>query len=97
MCKLGDARDVVLTPDGSKAYVSDFGDKEVSVINTSTDSLLTTFAVGRNPSDIALTSDGAKGYVANMGSNSVSVVDTSLNSATSSVKVGRNPAEVVLH
>jgi len=89
--------DVAITPDGSKVDVTDFGDNAVSVIKTSSDSLLTTFAVGRHPGDIALTGDGAKGYVANTGSNSVSVVDTSLNSAATSVRVGRNPAEVVLH
>jgi YVTN family beta-propeller protein len=87
----------VITPDGTKAYVTNAGANSVSVINTSTDTVLTTVTVGSNPVDTAITGNGAKAYVTNAGSNSVSVINTSLNNVGTTVSVGGNPTEVVLH
>jgi YVTN family beta-propeller protein len=56
--------DVAFTPDGSRAYVANAGSNSVSVINTGTNTLIATVAVGARPLNVAITPDGASSYVA---------------------------------
>jgi YVTN family beta-propeller protein len=63
----------------------------VSAIDTATNSVVATIAVGANPSDIAISPDGKTAYVTNAGSNTVSVINTSTNVVTTTVTVGTNP------
>jgi YVTN family beta-propeller protein len=61
------------------------------VIDTATDQVTATIAVGRRPWNMAITRDGAKLYVANGRSNSVSVIDTGKNAVVKEIPVGDTP------
>src|ERR1700674_4138922 len=63
----------VATTESSHAYVSlpGFVPPSVGVINTSSDSLVTTIPVGNNPDAIVETPNSQKLYVANQGDNTV--------------------------
>ncbi|MFE3887214.1 IPT/TIG domain-containing protein [Streptomyces lydicus] len=63
-----------VNPDGTLVFVVNFGANNVSVIDTSTNTILTTLAVGTQPSRAAVTPDGNFLYVTNNGSNNVSVL-----------------------
>ena len=61
------------------AYVTNGMSNNVSVIDTSTNKVVTSVPVGSGPDGIAITPDGSYAYVANSGSNNVSVINTSTN------------------
>jgi YVTN family beta-propeller protein len=84
---------LAITPDGSKLYVTvtDNGTNTVSVIDTATNSVVGTIAVGSRPSGIAITPDGTKVYVVNAGDNTVSVIDTATNTVIAVLPVGNSP------
>ncbi|GES34583.1 IPT/TIG domain-containing protein [Streptomyces angustmyceticus] len=63
-----------MNPDGTLVFVVNFGGNNVSVIDTGTNTILTTLAVGTQPSRAAVTPDGNFLYVTNNGSNNVSVL-----------------------
>jgi YVTN family beta-propeller protein len=87
---------VALTPDGAYAYVTDYASDSVSVINTATNHVTETIAVGGSPTGVAITPDGAYAYVTNPGSNSVSVISTATNNVTSTITVGAKPFGVAI-
>lgn len=57
------------------AYVANSGSGTVSVIDTITDSVVTTLTVGTDPDAIAIEPDDSAVFVANQGSNTISVID----------------------
>ena len=64
----------------------------VSVIDTETNSVIETIAVGVKPFGVAVTPHGSKVYVANAKSNTVSVIDTATNTVTGEpIPVGDHP------
>jgi YVTN family beta-propeller protein len=65
---------IALVPSLGEALVTNSGDGTVSVLDTSTNSVLTTIPVGATPDGIAVTPDQTRAVVANEGANSVSVV-----------------------
>lgn len=67
--------DLVLNPDGSRLYVSNWASESVSVIDTESMKLVGTVAVGPNPNAMILGPDGRL-YVSCANDNSVAVVDT---------------------
>ena len=67
---------VAVTPDGRKAYFTNKSQASVSVLDTRTDAVLATLAVGGEPQGVAITPDGRKAYVVNYLGQSVSVIDT---------------------
>jgi YVTN family beta-propeller protein len=78
------------------AYVSNFTSNNVSVIDTSDNSVVDTVPVGSGPIGVAVTPDGAFAYVANRKSNYVSVIDTSDNSVVDTVTVESAPIGVAV-
>ncbi|MFF9650553.1 Ig-like domain repeat protein [Streptomyces sp. NPDC014622] len=72
------------------------GSNDVSVIDTSSNTVTTTIAVGSVPFGVAITPDGLHAYVTNSGSNDVSVIDTSSNIVTTAVPVGSLPLGVAI-
>ena len=100
---------VAVTPDDSKAYVSNQWSNTVSVINLETIEVMTTITVGPEPREIAITPDGSKAYVALPGvapilaggpayfaSNRVAVIDTKQDILLSTVKVHLDPESVAM-
>lgn len=78
------------------AYIPNYGDGTVSVINTSTNALTDLIKVGSQPYGVSLTADGTCAYVTNQGSNSVSVINTQTNAVIATVLVGNKPAGLTI-
>ena len=98
---------IAITPDGSKAYVSNHWSNDVSVINLSTMKVIANITVGFEPNEITFTPDGSKAYVALPGNaamlaggpgylctNRVGVIDTKQNILLSSIEVHQDPISV---
>ena len=90
---------VAVHPDGSRVYVANWLSQTVSVIDTATNTVVKTVAVGDNPVGVAVHPDGSRVYVANEYSHTVSVIDTATNTVvkTVSVGVGSFPFGVTVH
>jgi YVTN family beta-propeller protein len=93
---------VALTPDGSRAYVTD-AVHYVRVVDTASNAVIATIAAGNDPEAIAITPDGKSAYVTTIICSvpscpdnplpvaSVEVIDTASNSVTATVTVGNLP------
>jgi YVTN family beta-propeller protein len=87
---------VAITPDGTRAYVANAFDHTVSVIDTSTNPVITTIPVGAFPDGVAITPDGTRAYVTIEGPNTVSVIDTATNTVIATIPVGVGPFGVAI-
>jgi YVTN family beta-propeller protein len=89
---------IAITPDGSRAYVTNFEDNNVSVINTATNQPVgNPIPVGEAPEGIAITPDGSRAYVTNRGDKSVSVINTATNQPLgSAISVNNQPAGIAI-
>ena len=67
-------RSVQISQDGKPAYVSNFGDHSVSVIDTVTQCVVNTIDVGGHPEGLAVSPDGGRLYVSDYWSGTVTVV-----------------------
>ncbi len=77
---------MVLSLDGKKLYVTTGKGKQVFVIDTGTNQIVTSFEVGQRPWGIALSPDGKTLFTANGPSQDVSIIDTATNTVTKKVK-----------
>jgi len=88
---------VAITPDGTRAYVTiSFPNNLVSVIDTATNTVISTIPVGVGPTGVAITPDGTRAYVTNDGSDTVSVIDTATNTVAGTIVVGSSPFGVTI-
>jgi serine/threonine-protein kinase len=88
---------VALSPDGSRAYVTNNSDGTVSVIDTATATPIgQPIPVGEQPQDVVTSPDGKRVYVTNTRSAAVSVIDAGTDAVVSTVKVGRFPGSVAI-
>jgi len=87
---------IAFSPDGTKAYVSNYSGNSVSVISTGTNSVTATIPVGMQPYQIVFTPNGAKAYVVNNYGGSVSVITTANSTVSKTVTVGKDPAAIAL-
>jgi uncharacterized protein (TIGR03437 family) len=78
-----------------RAYVANFGSNSVTVIDTSSNTVIYTIAVGTQPNGIAITPDGTRAYVAN-GGGDVWVLATSNNAVLAKVMVGGYPSGIAI-
>lgn len=85
-----------INPNKTQVFVTNRADGTVSVIDPSTDTVISTIAVGSFPHGVAFNSDGSKAYVANYSSNSLSVIDTATLSVINSISVNSNPVAMVV-
>jgi YVTN family beta-propeller protein len=67
-------RGVQLSPDGKRAYIGNFGDRMLSVIDTITNSVVTTLGVPGHPDAVAVSPDGERIYVGGYWSGTVAVI-----------------------
>lgn len=79
-----------------KAYVSNFKDNSVSVIDTDAGKVVATVPVAAGPHGMAITQDGRTVYVSGDGSSSLDVIDTASNKVVKTINVGKAPNGVVL-
>ena len=66
------------------AYVVN-ADGTVSVVDTSTNTITATIAIGALPGGVSFSPDGTRAYVANRGDSSISVIDTASNTVVATV------------
>ena len=90
------AQTVPLTEQPPLAYVTNSGDGTVSVIDTVSNKVLTTIAVGQEPIAVAVAPDRDRAYIANYRSNSVSVIDTTTNTVLDTIPVGVLPRDLAV-
>jgi YVTN family beta-propeller protein len=91
---IADPSSMVIRPDDTRLYVADRNFDIVYVIDTHTDSILSTVSVGDRPEGVAVTNDGLRAFVANLFSDSLSVFDTNTNKLITTIPVGNGPTEV---
>jgi len=77
------------------AYVTNLADG-VSVIDTGTNTIVTSVTAGTGPQAVAITPDGRFAYVVNLTSNDVSVINTATNTLAATVAVGFGPFGVAI-
>jgi YVTN family beta-propeller protein/VCBS repeat-containing protein len=87
---------VALSPNGTQAYVVNYGNNTVAVVNTATGAVTNTIGVGANPYGVALTPNGKYAYVTNRNGGTVSVIDTATKSVVKTVAVGNGPQGVAV-
>jgi len=80
---------------GPKAYVGNFKDNTISVIDVNLKRVTATIPVPPGPHGIAITPDNRWVYVASDGASSVSVIDTATDKLIETIEVGRNPHGVI--
>lgn len=85
---------VVLSPDGSRAYITDRGSARVTVVDTARWAVVTHVPAGDGVEGIALTPDGKLLVVANRNDGNVHVIDTATLQSTATVSVGKEPVRV---
>ena len=81
---------------GPKAYVGNFKDNTVSVIDIAEKRVLATVPVPPGPHGIAITPDNRWVYVASDGASTVSVIDTATDKLIENIEVGKNPHGVAV-
>ena len=59
---------MAVSPDGTRAYVTNLGSGTVSVIDTDTNTVIATITVGSGPAGVAVSPDGTRAYVTNLSS-----------------------------
>ncbi|WP_449602705.1 Ig-like domain-containing protein [Paenibacillus sp. Marseille-Q9583] len=85
-----------INPNKTQVLVTNRQDGTVSVIDPSTDTVISTIAVGSSPHGVAFNSDGSKAYVANYSSNSLSVIDTANLSVIRTISVSNKPVAMAV-
>ena len=75
-----------------QAYVANRNANTVSVIDTATNAVAATLAVGTSPEEVAISGDGTRAYVINTGSHSLSVIDTAAQAVIATIALGDEPS-----
>ncbi len=81
---------------GPKAYVGNFKDNSVSVIDTTAGAVVATIPIATGPHGMTITPDGRWLYVSSDASSVVSVIDTTTDHITKTIEVGKSPHGVTL-
>lgn len=86
---------VLLSPDGTRLYISLWGGHAVVPYDIASQKLLPSIEVESHPNDMALTRDGRRLFVANANSNSVSIIDTRQGRVTETLNTALFPASPI--
>lgn len=81
---------------GPKAYVGNFKDNTVSVIDTTTNMVVSTIPVSAGPHGMGFTLDGRWLYVSSDGSSVLNLIDTATDRVVKTIEVGKSPHGVAL-
>lgn len=87
---------VVVSPDATRAYVSNLSSRSVSVIDLVKGAKLRDLVAGDEPEGIALTPDGRELWVASRGSDDVRVYDTTSFAEVAKLSVGDLPIRLAI-
>jgi YVTN family beta-propeller protein len=80
----------------TKAYVGNFKDNTVSVIDTDAGKVVATVPVAAGPHGMAITQDGRTVYVSGDATSSLDVIDTATDKVVKTIDVGKAPNGVAL-
>ena len=81
---------------GQNAYVDNFQDGTVSVIDTTDNLVVATIPVGANPNGVAIAPDGSTVYVADRGFNVVAIIDAASNTVSATLPVNSSPVSLAI-
>jgi YVTN family beta-propeller protein len=81
---------------GPKAYVGNFKDNTISVIDLELKRVTTSIPIPPGPHGIVITPDNRWVYVASDGTSTVSVIDTATDKLVENIEVGKNPHGVAV-
>jgi YVTN family beta-propeller protein len=81
---------------GPKAYIGNFKDNTVSVIDTEAGKVVATVPVSAGPHGMAITQDGRTVYISGDGSSAVDVIDTATDKVVKTIEVGKAPNGIAL-
>jgi YVTN family beta-propeller protein len=87
---------VAVAPDGSRVLIGNGGSRNISIIDTSTDSVMATVSLDGTADGIAVTSDGSHAYVASQNPALVSVINLATNSVVGTIPVSGNAVGVAI-
>jgi YVTN family beta-propeller protein len=76
---------------GPKAYVGNFKDNTVSVIDTDAGAVVATMPVGAGPHGMVVSPDGRAVYISGDLASTVSVIDTASDRVAQTIEVGKAP------
>ena len=79
-----------------KAWVGNFKDDTVSVIDTGSGTVVATVPVAKGPHGMAVSPSGSPVYVSSDGASVVNVIDAASDKVSSTIEVGRSPHGVAL-
>jgi len=88
--------DLLMTKDGSRAYVSLGRANHVAVVDVAARKVLDYILVGQRPWGLQLNKDGSRLYVANGLSDDMTVIDTATNQPIISVPAGQVPYGIIV-
>ncbi|MDM0112850.1 plastocyanin/azurin family copper-binding protein [Variovorax sp. J22R133] len=76
---------------GPKAYVGNFKDNTVSVIDTGEARVVATVPVGAGPDGIVIARNDAEAFVSGASASTINVIDTASDKVKATVEVGKGP------
>ena len=81
---------------GPKAYVGNFKDNTVSVIDTAKNTVVSTIPVAAGPHGMVISPDGRRLYVSSDGTSVLNLIDTTVDRVVKTIEVGKSPHGVAL-
>jgi YVTN family beta-propeller protein len=96
--------DIVISPNGSRAYVPGRNTDNLFVIDMATNQIIEVIdlypeaahPLGPAPEQLAITPDGSRLLVTNCNDDSLTVIDIATNTTIKTLRVGRQPADVAI-
>jgi YVTN family beta-propeller protein len=79
-----------LDPGGRRVFVANWGDNTVSIIDTRTDTVVSTVEVNDRPGGMAVHPDGTKLYVAKVGGDTLWEIDTARSTVVRTINLARS-------
>lgn len=86
---------VAITPNGARAYVTN-PEGAVTVIDTATNTVVTTISLAMGFYGIAITPDGTRAYVTNPNNHTISVIDTGTNTVVTNFPTVPCPIKITM-
>jgi YVTN family beta-propeller protein len=84
-------RDIVVSPDGSRAYAANVDEDTISVIDTATRAAIgKPIAVGNGPLTLAIAPDGKRLYIGDLFSGGIGIFDTTSNTYLGELKTPKS-------
>ncbi len=84
-------RGLVISADATRLYVMNYVSNDVTVVDATTNTIITTIPVGLEPENISMSADGSKVYVYNQLAATVSVISTVTNAVIATTYAGLSP------